>query len=400
MKGFRIALLMLEPPLPFGNAVGRWYHILLKGLSERGHRVSAFATCRYADEIEEAQTLFPPPHYDLRCYPHPRRAGIRAKWETLRQPFSFMFNADLRRDFAEHHNGRGVDLLHLEGVWSGWLGLTQSARALLSVHYLYQLDRDAWGAGTLRDHVGRQLACRTERRLLQRYANITALSPELSANVRRINPEANVTTIPLTVDTSLYPWPGVLHRDGPPTVSLIGSFTWPPTYSAALRVLTRLWPEIKRRVPTARLRMVGRDAKKALGALGDAPGVEVHEDVADTIVFFHEADVLLYPPVAGSGMKVKVLEAFALGAAVVTTRAGVEGLPAVDGIHAGVCEDDQGLVERTVQLLIDDDRRQGQRLAARALLESRCSPRASLEALEDVYERLCRADQPRRPTLV
>ena len=56
--------------------------------------------------------------------------------------------------------------------------------------------------------------------------------------------------------------------------------------------------------------------------------------------------MFLYAPSRGSGMKIKILEAMAFGVPVVTTGEGVEGLPAVDGVHAGVCEDDAGLIER------------------------------------------------------
>ena len=64
---------------------------------------------------------------------------------------------------------------------------------------------------------------------------------------------------------------------------------------------------------------------------------------------------MVYAPSRGSGMKIKILEAMASGVPVVTTSEGVEGLPAVDGVHAGVCEDDAGLIDRTVALLEDPD---------------------------------------------
>jgi glycosyltransferase involved in cell wall biosynthesis len=171
-------------------------------------------------------------------------------------------------------------------------------------------------------------------------------------------------------------------------VGLIGSFRWHPTYWAGVRLLCRLWPEIKRRVPRARLQIVGRRARAALGDLAQGPDISVFEDVPDTIPYFRTLDVLLYAPSRGSGMKVKVLEALALGVPVVTTSEGVEGLPAQDGMHAGVCEDDDGLIERTVALLNDPERRRRQRVAARTLVEAHCSPAPTLDHLERVYATL------------
>ena len=87
-------------------------------------------------------------------------------------------------------------------------------------------------------------------------------------------------------------------------------------------------------------------------------------------------------------MKVKVLEAFALGVPVVTNQDGVEGIAALDGVHAGVSEDDAGLIERTLALLKNPKRQERQRRAARALLTAHCSPDVTLTGVEAVYTRL------------
>jgi len=170
-----------------------------------------------------------------------------------------------------------------------------------------------------------------------------------------------------------------------PVVSLIGSFNWGPTYSAGVRLLTRLWPEIKRRLPEAQLQIVGREARKALQGFVTGPDVAIHENVPDTVPYFQRTGVLLFPAKSASGMKVKVLEAMALGTPVVTTEEGVEGLPARDGIHAAICDDDAGLVGRTIALLNPSLHRMKLRQAARALIEKHCSPRSTVAAVESMH---------------
>ena len=44
------------------------------------------------------------------------------RWRTIRRPYSYMFGPELRRDLAAEL-ARGFDVLHLEQLWSGWLGL-------------------------------------------------------------------------------------------------------------------------------------------------------------------------------------------------------------------------------------------------------------------------------------
>ena len=61
MNPLRVILVMIEPPLPFGNAVARWYYVLLRELVDRGHRTTALAVCSKDKEMDEARVLFPAP---------------------------------------------------------------------------------------------------------------------------------------------------------------------------------------------------------------------------------------------------------------------------------------------------------------------------------------------------
>jgi glycosyltransferase involved in cell wall biosynthesis len=387
MRPLRIVLVFIEPPLPFGNAAARWYYVLLKGLVARGHRVTAFAACSKPDEAEEARALFPPPAYDLRTYPIANGTGLLSKFKTLRRPFSYLFHEDLRRDLAAELS-KGFDVLHLEHLWSGWLGLDHLAKSVLHIHYLFKIDLAGEAGARAMDPLRLRLTLAAERQLLRKYPQITTLTPRLSASVSEISPSAQVDTVPLGIDASLYPFdpsPPPVRR---PTVGLIGSFNWQPSYVAAERLLTRLWPEIQRQIPGARLQLIGRKAKSALAAFSGTPGLEIAEDVPDPIPYFQSTDVMLYAPPQGSGMKVKILEAFALGTPVVTNSEGVEGLDVQDGVHAGIAADDAGLIARTVSLLRDADARHASRIAARHLLEDQCGPGPTVDAMEAIHARV------------
>ncbi len=403
MKPLRIILLMVEPPLPFGNAMGRWLYVLLKGLVERGHSVAAFATCSKTEEIEQARKLFPSPAYDLRCYAHPVRSGLKAKWETLRQPYSYMFSPQLRRDLAIEMQ-RGFDILHLEQLWSGWLAPAHCQRALLNVSFLPTLDlaEDHFHSGSW---TARQLALRGERKLLRRFPRVCTLTPRLTEQVRNFNPRASIQTVPLGMDLALYKFEAPVRGKGPAMVTLIGSFDWLPTMAAGIRILTRLWPAIQSACPEARLQLVGRNARTVLQhiACEKLSGVDIAENVPDILPYFRNSDVLLYPADHASGMKVKVMESFALGVPVVTTSFGAEGLPAKDGVHAGIAEDDAGLIARTISLLRDPAVREKQCAAARLLIEDFCAPTRVLDLWEGIYAQVVRAnpcDLTHTPALV
>ena len=385
MKSLRVILVMIEPPLPFGHATARWSYALLKGLVERGHRVVAFTTIREAHPIDELKALFPPPDFDLRCYQYPVRGRFRSKWETIQAPCAYMFSSALRRDL-EAELEHDFDVLHLESTWTGWLALNRDrARTLLNCHNLYSIDQPIAPLHCITERLRATLQRCAEQHLLKNYPTLITLTPRLQHAIQAIAPAASVRVVPLGLDLSLYPFVPAERRPAQPVVSMIGSMNWYPSLSAAIRLLTRLWPAIKQRVRGARLAIVGRDARSALADYLQHSDVDIAENVPSTRPYFEASSVLLYAPDRASGMKVKVLEAFAYGVPVVTTSDGVEGLPAQDGVHASFCDDDNGLIERAVGLLTDPLRQECQRRAARELLERECGARVALDAVERCY---------------
>lgn len=376
---------MVEPPLPFGHAAARGFYVLLKGLVARGHSVTAFAPFRTVENYNLARDTFPPSTYDLRLYRVPTQRRLRSKWQTLRRPYSYIFSPKLLRDLkAECENG--YDIMHLETTWSGWMGrFGDPSKAVLNLHSFYGIDMANQPIGNLSNLLQNWLRTRAERHLLQKYPTLLTLSPRLKDAIQTVAKKPTVHVVPLGLDSSLYPFIPSEARSLEPVVSLIGSMDWYPSRSAAERLLTKLWPEIKRNIPAAKLRIVGWHARSVLRGFLTEPDVEVFENVPDIQPYFEGTNVLLYAPDRGTGMKVKVLEAFAYGVPVVTTAEGIEGLPAQDGIHAGISDTDEGLIERATNLLKDHSRQERQRISARSLLESHCNPQAVLDGIEKCY---------------
>jgi len=395
VKPFRIVLVMIEPPVPFGNAAARWYFSMYRELVARGHEVTAFAACSKPNEAEAAQEFFTRPEYDLRCYTPRESRGIKAKWQTFREPHSYMLSANLRADLRSRLE-LPYDVLHLEQMWCGWLGLDHVDRALLNVHYLASIDLALCPLRNLHDRITRTAMLAAEKRLGRSFRHLLTCSDRLAGTLRQMNPQATIRSTALTLDLSQYEYMERIAPEQAPVVSLIGNMNWYPTTSAAERLLTRLWPTIKARVPTAHLQLVGWNARRLFSRYADLPDVTIEENVSEIRPYFRNSAILLYAPRRGSGMKIKVLEALAFGVPVVTTSEGVEGLPAVDGIHAGISDTDEGLVERAVGLLNDRERQERQRRQGRRLVEEVCDPAKSVDILEDIYTNIVGSTHARR----
>ena len=370
--------------MPFGNAAARCFYMLLKGLVEQGHRVTVFAACSKREDVQEAARLLPRPQYDVRCFGFPARGGLRAKWETLRRPYSYMFSSELRRQL-QAELACGYDVLHLEQLSSGWLGTDHIDRSLVNVYHLHSIDLAGVPRTSGRQRLDYALMRRAERRLIGDFTFFRCVSQRLMDAVCSKNASAQGGFVPVSLDFEAYRYVPDEARPVAPTVVLIGQMGWYPSYSAAVRLLTRLWPHIRREVPEARLQIVGWAARRKLAAHVGEPAVEILEDVDSAARFFERAGVFVYAPLRGSGAKIKILEAMAYGVPVVTTPEGVEGLPARDDVHAGLAEDDQGLISRTVSLLKNREKQNAQRRAARALLEAHCSPERTVQGIEHLY---------------
>jgi glycosyltransferase involved in cell wall biosynthesis len=224
----------------------------------------------------------------------------------------------------------------------------------------------------------------SELRLLRRFRHVRVLTPQLAEVVRRINPRADVWTIPIALDPASYPvFPN--HRSSGRTVGLIAGMRWEHSRRAAERLVTAIWPRVRRRMPDARLLIAGWGAAEVLAAHLNEPGIEICQDVADVTDFFRGLMVLAYPLPFGGGLKGKVLEAMAYGVPVVTTSAGISGIAATPGVHAFVEDDNEMFAESVVELLGNVGLRRRMADAARALVEERYSPGPVVSQFEALY---------------
>jgi glycosyltransferase involved in cell wall biosynthesis len=139
--------------------------------------------------------------------------------------------------------------------------------------------------------------------------------------VRAIAPELPLRVITNGVDVGELPdGPVDAHR-----VVFHGVLRYPPNLRTAMRLARRVMPLVRKRVPEASLILVGRDPPAEVVSLGSLPGVEVVGEVPDVVPWLAGSRVYACAIDSGTGVKNKVLEAFAAGVPVVSTALGVQG---------------------------------------------------------------------------
>ncbi len=139
----------------------------------------------------------------------------------------------------------------------------------------------------------------------------------------------------------------------PDTMLFLGSFRHLPNQEALVWFLNHVMPRIQERRPAARLIVIGSDPppRHSLPKLG--ANVELIGFIEDIREPLRRHAVFVCPILSGSGMRVKLLEAFAAGIPVVSTRVGAEGLAWQDGRICRIADDPAGFAECVLQLLAD-----------------------------------------------
>ncbi len=133
----------------------------------------------------------------------------------------------------------------------------------------------------------------------------------------------------------------------PRRLRFIGSFAHLPNVLALEFFLRDVWP----RISGAALHVIAGLHHERFWDLRE-PGVEVEGFVSDVRPAYRRAAIVIAPLVASAGTNIKIMEAMAMGKAIVSTPAGIHGLEIESGKDAIVAEDPEHLA-RAIQGLFD-----------------------------------------------
>ena len=172
----------------------------------------------------------------------------------------------------------------------------------------------------------------------------------------------------------------------PFTMLFLGSFKHTPNLAALDWFLREAMPLILARRPEARLAVAGSDAPGSLGVSG--PGVELLGAVEDVREPLGRYAVFVCPILSGSGVRVKLLEAFAAGIPVVSTTIGAEGLASRQGEFCLLADRAQEFAERVLELFDDPEKGAGMAARARAEVEENWAMASITRKLVEGYGEL------------
>jgi len=206
-----------------------------------------------------------------------------------------------------------------------------------------------------------------ERAVAGCRAVVLATEPEADL-YRAACPTARVEAIPNGVDLDTFrPDPAVGETGG---CVFVGQLDYRANVLGLEWFCREAWPLVRGLLPEATFRVVGRSPVAAVRRLADVPGIVVVGPVADVRPELAAARVVVVPLPVARGVQNKVLEALAMGKAVVASPAALNGLATQAGrdVLAAAAADDW---RRAIAELWDDRERRGELgRAARHYVES------------------------------
>jgi glycosyltransferase involved in cell wall biosynthesis len=226
-----------------------------------------------------------------------------------------------------------------------------------------------------------------ERHICRAADRVVAVSEADRAALEALLPGLAVTVVPNGVDLAFYrpgivsPAPGL----GPHAVVFTGKMDYRPNVDAVLWFAEVVLPLILARLPAVHFCVVGQQPHARLAHLAGHPAVTLTGRVPDVRPYIAGAGAYVVPLRIGGGTRLKVLEAMAMGQAIVSTRLGCDGFSFEDGRQVCFADEPGAFADAVINLLQDRERAARLGQAARAHVAAHYGWDAIVPRLERLY---------------
>ncbi len=401
-------LLILTPQLPYPPHQGttiRNFNII-KHLAPR-HTITlvSFGTAEELAHAEPLRALC----QQIEIAPYPTRSLVQRAWTTLASSLPDMawrLKSDAMHALVERVlREEPFDVVQIEGIEMARYAMHPKTHSNLKIIFddhnaEYVLQRTAfesdarnpkrWHAALYSLIQWKKLE-RYERTVCRYAHHIVACSQTDAQLLSTLTPtltlHSSLSIIPNGVDTEYFvPSDAVCAKPNAEFgMVFVGKMDFRPNIDAMTWFVDDILPRIRTAIPFAHIVIVGQKPVPRIQALAQKPGVAITGWVPDTRPFVADAAVYVVPLRMGSGTRLKVLEAMAMGKAIVSTTRGAEGIEYTPNQHLIIADTPDAFARAVTELLRNPARRRELGRNARALVESTYDWRAIIPQFDQVY---------------
>ena len=262
------------------------------------------------------------------------------------------FESALRRLLRESE----FDIVHMDSLdLSRFLPMLAHLPVVCTHHNVESellSDRTKTESGARKEYV--RIQARLQRKEEERWCPRVALNVTVSDrdrdSLKEIAPEARIETVPNGVDTELLAPDWSAETRG---IVFVGGLGWFPNRDALEYYCDEILPAIRTRVGDVETTWVGRAGEEEIRRIGQEHGVRLTGYVPAIEPFLRDAACYVIPMRVGGGTRLKLLDAWAMGKAVVSTTQGAEGTEAVHGENIWIADDPESFAEGVQRVLRD-----------------------------------------------
>jgi len=253
------------------------------------------------------------------------------------------------------------DIIHLESIYvTPYLDVIRKFSKAKVVIRMHNIEHQIWER--LADNESNpvmQMVYRVNKKQLERVENtilkkmdgyMTISDPDFQYFHKTAVAVPGVV-IPFGIDMENYELEDDYIASDKPSLCHIGSMNWSPNMEGIEWFLDDVWPLIHEAHPELQFTLAGHGTPDKLLQRQD-PNVRFVGAVPNANEFMLDHDMMIVPLLSGSGVRVKIVEAMALGRVVITTSVGAEGLAVENGKHlfiADTPEEFLSIIDKCIQ---------------------------------------------------
>ncbi len=363
----KILILTPKPPFPARDGSSLATAQVIEGLAAQGHQVTVFFlnTSKHASNPRDLPEIEGVSFFSAFCNtsvkPWPALTSLLAG----QQPYtvSRFITAETEKKLRDILSGNSFDIIQVETLMmTPYLEVireSSEARIIFRPHnaeyliwsHLAENEKNFLKKGYF-NMLARQIS-KYERTVSRQFSHILPISDNDAEIFCSWNPEARMMTLPYGIEIRTGP-----QRTGrrPPAVLFLGALDWRPNVQGIEWFLKNIWPSLAQNIPSVRLYVAGRNPgariRETIRSHSTGGKITFLGEVEDPEDLYSKGTIFIVPLFAGSGIRIKILEAMAHGLAVISTSTGAAGLPVRDKediLLADTPEDFRGSIEKLMQ---------------------------------------------------
>jgi glycosyltransferase involved in cell wall biosynthesis len=249
-------------------------------------------------------------------------------YDIVQMEFPMMGNFELKTDAVKILDEHNIEYDNFYGWWK------HSQKPLRRIHYYREFKK------SYEEEIS---ACK-------KMDAIFVVSDKDKEILNKEVPEIPKYLIPNGVDTAYF---RPKYNDMEPfSMVFTGMMGYYPNYDGMLYFLDEIFPHILKKIPQAKIYIVGNKPPKTLQDRS-SHNVIVTGFVDDVRPYVWRSGLYVVPLRMGGGTRLKVLEALSMKKAVITTSIGCEGIDVKDGESVIIEDNPVNFASRAIELLND-----------------------------------------------